>query len=79
MGAILAQKDENNQEYVIAYASKGFTGAQHNYTTTEKECLAIVWGIEHFHLFLAGRPFTIITDHYALQWLYKQKPKGRIA
>ena len=30
-------------------------------------------------VFLAGRPFTIITDHYALQWLYKQKLKGRIA
>ena len=79
MGAILAQIDEDGYEHVIEYASKGFTKAEENYTTTEKECLAIKWSLQQFNMYIAGRHFKIITDHYALKWLYSQVPKGRIA
>ena len=80
LGAILAQKNEEDKEFVIAYASRSLIGAEKNYPITELECLAIFWGIKHFHKFLAGGKFTVITDHAALKGLMNAKiPTGRRA
>ncbi len=49
MGAVLTQKDENDEEKVVSFASKEFTGAEKNWTTTEKETFAIVWALQYFH------------------------------
>jgi len=47
---------------------------------TELECLAIVWGIQHFYKYLVTRPFTIVTDHSALKSLRTaENPTGRRA
>ena len=46
LGAVLAQKDENKQDYVITYASKGLTGSQPKYSATDLELLAVVWKID---------------------------------
>jgi len=70
MGAVLSQIDEDEKEYVVAYASKTNNKAQANYSPTEGECLAVVWAVEHFkpyHYFGAG--LTLQTDHAALRWL----------
>lgn len=47
MGAVFAQNGRP-----IAYASKTFTPAEKNYSTTEKECLAVAWSLEYFHCYV---------------------------
>ena len=41
--------------------------AESNYSNIERECLAIVHGIQRLHHYLYGRSFTIISDHKPLQ------------
>ncbi|KAL8121370.1 hypothetical protein AgCh_018199 [Apium graveolens] len=53
VGAVLWQR-RNNIFHVVYYASKTLNGAQLNYTTTEKELLAIVYGFEKFRSYLLG-------------------------
>ena len=51
---------------IIAYASRALSPVEQRYSQTERECLAIVWGIEHWHLYLYGKSFKLITDHKPL-------------
>ena len=49
--------------FLICYASKKLSDAEGNYSTIEKECLAVVWGIKRFHVYLYGVRFVLQTDH----------------
>ena len=42
------------------------TGAEKNYQNLERECLAMIWGMEKFHYFLYGKQFTLETDQKPL-------------
>jgi hypothetical protein len=78
LGAVLMQKDENGKEYSIAYASKSLNETEQRYGITDKEGLAVIWAVQHFHKYLMGKKFTIITDHSALKFIKTQKfPHGR--
>uniref|UniRef100_A0AAQ4Q6X4 Gypsy retrotransposon integrase-like protein 1 n=1 Tax=Gasterosteus aculeatus aculeatus TaxID=481459 RepID=A0AAQ4Q6X4_GASAC len=81
LGAILCQKDVQGAKYMIAYASRSLSDVERRYSQTEKEALAIVWGCEHFHLYIYGHPLTLVTDHKALEIIWnnpKSKPPARI-
>ena len=75
---MLSQEQEKG-EVVIAYASKHLKPPQLKYATIEKEAYAVIFAIKHFHHYLVGRPFTVISDHRPLQWLAQQKDdSGRL-
>ncbi|RVW37791.1 Retrovirus-related Pol polyprotein from transposon 17.6 [Vitis vinifera] len=78
MGAVLGQR-EDGKPYVIYYASKTLNEAQRNYTTTEKELLAVVFALDKFRAYLVGSFIVVFTDHSALKYLLtKQDAKARL-
>ena len=44
----------------------------------EKECLAVLTGIEAYRPYLVHVKFTVVTDHKALVWLHTAKHTGRL-
>lgn len=68
VGAVFGQrKDKHFQS--IYYASKTLTAAQENYTTTEKELLAMVFAFDKFRPYLILPKVVVYTDHSALRYL----------
>lgn len=57
----------------IQYFSKVLNPAQTRYSTIEQELLAIILSVEHFHYYLLGREFLIVTDHRPLAYLFNTK------
>ena len=78
IGAVLGQR-EDGKPYVIYYASETLNEAQRNYTTTEKELLAVVFAFDKFRAYLVGSFIIVFTDHSALKYLLtKQDAKARL-
>jgi len=61
------------------YGGRGLRKSEINWTISELECLAIIEGTRCYHTYLAGRPFTIVTDHVSLTYLNSLKAgRGRL-
>ena len=58
IGAVLMQEHEGKLQFV-AYSSKKLTNAETKYSTLKKECLAIIWKVDKFLLFLSGKKFVV--------------------
>ena len=82
VSAILAQRDQQGLPYKInSYASRALSSVEKRYSQTDIEGLPLVWGIEHFRMFLLGSEFDVITDHRALEAIFnnpRSNPPARI-
>nr|GEX23154.1 putative reverse transcriptase domain-containing protein [Tanacetum cinerariifolium] len=72
VGAVLGQRIEKHF-WPIHYASKTMNQAETNYTTTEKEMLAVVYAFEKFRSYLIMNKSIVYTDHSALKYLFAKK------
>nr|GEY81710.1 reverse transcriptase domain-containing protein [Tanacetum cinerariifolium] len=70
--AVLGQRIEKHFR-PIHYARKTMTQAESNYTTTEKEMLAVVYAFEKFRSYLIMNKSVVYTDHSALKYLFSKK------
>jgi hypothetical protein len=72
VGVVLGQR-VGKLPHVIYYARKTLMDAQVNYTTTEKELLAVVFALDKFHSHLMGSKVIIYSDYAALRHLLAKK------
>ena len=80
LGAMLAQNPTGKIDQPIAYTSRLLSKAEKNYTTTEKEALAMVYAVNKFRHYLLDNRFILYVDHLALQYLVnKPQVSGRLA
>ena len=64
---------------MVYYSSKTLNEAQRNYTTIEKELLAVVYALDKFHAYLVGSDIVIFTNHSSLKYLLtKKNAKARL-
>lgn len=72
LGAVLAQKQKDDWVPVV-YKSRSLKDPESRYSQTEREGLAIRWGVQKLRKFLLGAPrFKIITDHKPLQYMFNK-------
>jgi len=71
LGAVLTQR-VNKLPRVIYYASRTLDVAQANYTTIEKDLLAIVFSLDKFRSYLLGSRVIVFIDHATLKYLLKK-------
>jgi len=72
VGVVLGQR-VGKKPHVIYYASHTLNDAQLNYTVTEKEFLAAIFGFEKFRPYLIGSHVIVYTDHSTLKHLVSKK------
>jgi hypothetical protein len=79
LGAILAQPGDGNTDHPIYFSSRNISQDECNYTTTEREGLAMIYSLHKFRHYLLGSHFKYFTNHSKLKYLVN-KPilEGRI-
>ena len=73
LGAVILQKQPDNNWKPIAYASRSLSECERRYAQVEKEALACTWATEKFADYVLGKTFTLETDHKPLVALLGDK------
>lgn len=80
VGCVLLQEQPGGGHKPVGYWSRPLSSAERNYSTTERECLAVVWALFLLRPYLLGTRFIVRTDHTALKWmLHMDGAHGRLA
>lgn len=77
LGGVLSQV-QDGKERPIAFGSRTLNKAEENYSTTEKEALAIAWAVEKYRPYLHGNKFTLVTDHKPLVFIKNATKNSKI-
>ena len=76
IGAVLLQEFKGTK-LPILFISKKLLFRERQYSTIEKECLAIVRAVSQLREYLEGKQFIIESDHFPLQWLNKMRGQNQ--
>ena len=76
LGIVLTQPGEGAIDHPNSFASKKLSTTKKNYTTTEREGLAMVYALQNFRHYLLGRHFKMFTDHFSLKYLVNKPVLG---
>jgi transposase InsO family protein len=71
LGAVLSQKNDQGVEHPCAYASRSLKDEEKKYAPFVLEAVGMLWAFRHFRPYLAGKHFTVRTDHQPLLSLNK--------
>ena len=69
LGVVLAQPGYGDLDHPIYFGSQKLSFTENNYTTTEREGLAMVCALQKFRHYLPGGHFKMFTYHFALKYL----------
>ena len=69
VSAVLSQRDDDGTEKVIAYCSRKLLQREQNYSSIERECVAIIFALQKWRQLVWGHKIRWITDHRPLQYL----------
>jgi hypothetical protein len=72
-GALHQISADDKKEHPVLFISRTLKPAEKNYSSTEIECLAIVWCLHKLEHYVDGARLTLYTDHSALKWIWDMK------
>ena len=75
----MLQDDQNGVEHPVCYFSKKLNKHQRNYSTIEKECLALILALQHFEVYISSAPSPVVvfSDHNPLTFIGRMKNKNQ--
>ena len=63
------EEPDTKKEHPVYYYSGLLNSAERNYSTTDRECLAVIVAVKKFRVSVLGAPLEIRTDHSAVRQL----------
>jgi hypothetical protein len=73
---VLEKPSEGNIDHLIYFSNQKLSYDENNYTTTEREGLAMVYALQKLCHYLLGSTFKFFTDHFSLKYLFKKPVLG---
>lgn len=72
LAAWIRQVDSSGNEKIVAMASRLLNNTESRYSNIERECLAVMFGLEKFEYYLLGRHTLVEADHSPLEQIFKK-------
>jgi hypothetical protein len=76
IATFLAQLGSGDIDHPLAFARNNLSTTERNYTTMEREGLAMVNALQKFRHYLLGGHFKMFNNHYALKYLVNKTMLG---